>query len=195
MSSPKLSLDERLGKLSPEKEEVLSKILEHFAHNRMGYIRVPTGWGKTFLAKHLIDRYYGEGKLVLFLVSGNNALLEQTFYLDGEKLFENSWILSSGHKKPDTDELKARLNAGEGVAVFASLQSLNSTKNREMRDLLCSSADLVVVVEYLKRKGVEVEDGVLSPIPCPYFDADIELRPYQQHAVEAWMQSKKGCVV
>lgn len=51
------------------------------------------------------------------------------------------------------------------------------------------------IIEYLERMGVEVEDKVLDPVACPYFDADIELRPYQQHAVEAWMQSKKGCVV
>jgi len=163
MRSPNLDLDERLGRLSSEKEEVLSKILEHFAHNRVGYIRVPTGWGKTFLAKHLMGGYYDEGKLVLFLVSGNNALLEQTFYLDGEKLFENSWILSSGHKKPDMDEIEAKLNAGEGVAVFASLQTLNSTKNKELRDFLCTSADLVVVDEihnFIENKGNDLINDI-----------------------------------
>ncbi|HIH69687.1 DEAD/DEAH box helicase family protein [Methermicoccus shengliensis] len=51
------------------------------------------------------------------------------------------------------------------------------------------------ITEYLERAGVEVEDRVLNPIPCPYLDADIELRPYQQQAVEAWMLSRRGCVV
>ena len=38
-----------LPPLFPEKQNVLNKINEYFVNNRMGYIKVPTGWGKTFI--------------------------------------------------------------------------------------------------------------------------------------------------
>ena len=70
----------QLPDLYPEKIEVLAQINDHLNTHRMGYIKVPTGWGKTFLAKHLMRQYYDEGKAILFLVSKNNQLLTQTFY-------------------------------------------------------------------------------------------------------------------
>ena len=70
-----------LGSLDEEKGEYLEEIKRYFDTNRMGYIKVATGWGKTFLAKHLMKQCYDQGKLILFLVSGNNQLLNQTFYL------------------------------------------------------------------------------------------------------------------
>jgi len=52
------------------------------------------------------------------------------------------------------------------------------------------------IVEYLERSGIDFEDEVKSNvIPCPVFDAKIELRDYQRMAVERWMASKRGVVV
>lgn len=51
------------------------------------------------------------------------------------------------------------------------------------------------VVEYLEKAGIEFEDDVLNPIPCPFFEAELELRDYQQQAVERWMLGRKGCII
>ncbi len=51
------------------------------------------------------------------------------------------------------------------------------------------------VVEYLEKAGIEFEDNVLNPIPCPFFEAELELRDYQQQAVERWMLDRRGCIV
>ncbi len=56
-----------LDPLTEEKQHYLSEINQYFNHDRLGYIKVPTGWGKTFLAKHLIKQYYEQGKIILFL--------------------------------------------------------------------------------------------------------------------------------
>ena len=52
------------------------------------------------------------------------------------------------------------------------------------------------IVDYLKISGIEFEDDVKrNVIPCPIFDAKIELRDYQKMAVERWMVDKRGVVV
>ncbi len=52
------------------------------------------------------------------------------------------------------------------------------------------------IVDYLKSSGVEFEDHVIdNVIPCPYFEAEIELRDYQAEAVKRWMVDKRGVVV
>ena len=52
------------------------------------------------------------------------------------------------------------------------------------------------IVDYLKSSGVEFEDHVTdNVIPCPYFEAEIELRDYQAEAVERWMVDKRGVVI
>ena len=51
------------------------------------------------------------------------------------------------------------------------------------------------IVDYLEKSGIEYIDEVLDPIPTPFFDAEIELRDYQQQAVERWMLDKRGCIV
>lgn len=119
----------------------------------MGYIKVPTGWGKTFLAKHLMKKYYDDGKFVLFLVSMNNQLLSQTFY-DNEKkhekkpIFQNSLLLSSENSYKDPNELNTKINQNEGgIVVFASLQTIIGEKNQNIKDTLCKNADLVVIDE------------------------------------------------
>jgi len=69
-----------LEPLREDKKKIFEDILKYFETNQRGYIKVPTGWGKTFLSKHIMKKYYDEGKLVLFLVSKNNPLLSQTYY-------------------------------------------------------------------------------------------------------------------
>ncbi|HID42558.1 MAG TPA: DEAD/DEAH box helicase [Archaeoglobaceae archaeon] len=51
------------------------------------------------------------------------------------------------------------------------------------------------IISYLDLSGIEYEDNVLDPIPCPFFEAEFELREYQEQAVERWMEDKKGVVV
>ncbi|RLI88089.1 MAG: ATP-dependent helicase [Archaeoglobales archaeon] len=51
------------------------------------------------------------------------------------------------------------------------------------------------IVDYLERSGIDYVDDVLDPIPTPFFEAEIELRDYQQQAVERWMFGRRGCVV
>jgi superfamily II DNA or RNA helicase len=52
------------------------------------------------------------------------------------------------------------------------------------------------IIDYLKNSGIEFEDHVKdNVIPCPYFEAEIELRDYQAEAVERWMIDKRGVVV
>ncbi|MDD4331091.1 MAG: DEAD/DEAH box helicase family protein, partial [Methanosarcinaceae archaeon] len=85
-----------LAPLRADKQKIFEALLRYFESRREGYIKVPTGWGKTFLSKHIMREYYREGKFVLFLVSMNNPLLSQT-YFDQKKnapLFPNSSILS-----------------------------------------------------------------------------------------------------
>ena len=137
--------------LYPDRQKVLNRINEHFVNNSMGYIKVPTGWGKTFLAKHLIKEYYTEGKVVLFLVSRNNPLLSQTFYADARKdkpLFPNSLILSSGHVRISIEELGTRIKDREcGIVIFASLQTILSKRHKELKYILMKNSDLVIIDE------------------------------------------------
>jgi len=51
------------------------------------------------------------------------------------------------------------------------------------------------IVDYLEKSGIDYEDNVLELVPCPFFDAEIELRDYQQQAVEKWMLDRRGCIV
>ncbi len=52
------------------------------------------------------------------------------------------------------------------------------------------------ILNYLKDSGVEIEDHVRdNVIPCPYFEAEVELRDYQAEAVERWMIDKRGVIV
>ncbi len=143
-----------LGSLSDEKVQRLREINQYFSRNRLGYIKVPTGWGKTFLAKHLMRQYYEKGKIILFLVSRNNQLLNQTFYTNSEErmpLFPNSLVLSSEHERIEIAGILRphdRRHDGEpGVVIFASLQTVLSKRNEEIRSLLVRTVDLVVIDE------------------------------------------------
>ncbi|OIP40815.1 hypothetical protein AUJ95_04090 [Candidatus Desantisbacteria bacterium CG2_30_40_21] len=140
---------DRIGSLSEEKQRYLEEINKYFCGNRMGYIKVPTGWGKTFLAKHLMKQYREEGKTVLFLVSRNNQLLAQTsFGNDGQRLFPNSIILSSDHDKVNIDNLQDKIkNRDSGSIILASLQTILSKNNIETKDILSQNSDLVIIDE------------------------------------------------
>ena len=46
----------KLPELTDEKKSRLDDILKYLEEKRMGYINVPTGWGKNFLSKHLIQQ-------------------------------------------------------------------------------------------------------------------------------------------
>ncbi|AGG07009.1 MULTISPECIES: DEAD/DEAH box helicase [Dehalococcoides] len=151
-----------LPKLNEEKKQIISLIIEYLEDNKMGYIKVPTGWGKTFLAKHIMKKYYEQGKVVLFVVSANNQLLDQTFYKNVDNqlpLFPNSIALSSKHAKAGINDLKRFVEldnnpSKSGKIIFASLQSINN--NEELRGYLSQKADMVIIDEihnFIENKG------------------------------------------
>ena len=142
-----------LESLREDKKKIFEDILEYFETHQRGYIKVPTGWGKTFLSKHIMKKYYEEGKLVLFLISKNNPLLSQTYY-NREKsrpLFPNSALLSSEQKVARKEIAEALKNAGqeksEGFVLFASLQTVLGKQASEIKELLLEYTDLAIVDE------------------------------------------------
>lgn len=142
-----------LEPLREDKKKIFKDILEYFETHQRGYIKVPTGWGKTFLAKHIMKKYYEEGKLVLFLISKNNPLLSQTYY-DRKKsrpLFPSSALLSSEQKvarKEIAEALrKSGQEKGKGFVLFASLQTVLGKQASEIKELLLEHTDLAIVDE------------------------------------------------
>lgn len=51
------------------------------------------------------------------------------------------------------------------------------------------------IVDYFEQNGIEYEDRALDLIPTPYFDVEIDLREYQEKALEKWLEDKWGCIV
>ena len=50
--------------------------------------------------------------------------------------------------------------------------------------------------DFIVRDGMDVEDEVLDPIPCPRFKPPgYKLRDYQRNAVDSWLKSKRGIIV
>jgi len=50
--------------------------------------------------------------------------------------------------------------------------------------------------DFIVRDGIDVEDEVLDPIPCPRFKLSrYKLRDYQRNAVDSWLKSRKGIIV
>lgn len=49
--------------------------------------------------------------------------------------------------------------------------------------------------DHLEQTGVDVDDTVLDLVPCPELAADIELRSYQQEALDRWLSEKRGVLV
>jgi superfamily II DNA or RNA helicase len=151
-----------LEPLREDKKKIFKDILKYFETNQRGYIKVPTGWGKTFLSKHIMKKYYDEGKLVLFLVSKNNPLLSQTYYdrKINKPLFPNSALLSS-ESKVDRKGLAETLKVfgqgkDKGFVLFASLQTILGKQSSEIKDLILELADLAIVDEihnFINNKG------------------------------------------
>ncbi len=51
------------------------------------------------------------------------------------------------------------------------------------------------IIEYLENSNIPFLDNVLDLIPCPHFSSSIELRGYQQEALESWWISRRGTIV
>lgn len=153
-----------LPELYEEKKKILEYIIEYFKNNRMGYIRVPTGWGKTFLSLHLIKHYYEQNKIILFLVSRNNQLLKQTFYNENKKpIFPNSVVLTSENKKYNNKEIYEMLSSGKGIIIFLSLQTILSKRNTTLKKKIQEVADFMIIDEihnFIKNKGNDFINGI-----------------------------------
>lgn len=137
-----------LPDMNDEKKEVFDKVLDYFENNKIGYIKAPTGWGKTFLARHLIRKFYDEGKVVLFVVSGNNPLLLQTAYnIDGDPFFQENVILTKDHRVSPTKLENLMKERKSGFVVFASLQTLVHKANIHLRSIVLRSSDFIIADE------------------------------------------------
>jgi superfamily II DNA or RNA helicase len=51
------------------------------------------------------------------------------------------------------------------------------------------------VLEYLDRSRLPYRDEVADPIPIPTLGSEVELRPYQREALEAWLDAGKRGVI
>jgi superfamily II DNA or RNA helicase len=51
------------------------------------------------------------------------------------------------------------------------------------------------LIDYLDLSGIAYEEKVFDLPPTPFFDAELELRDYQEEAVAKWMVDRKGVVV
>lgn len=49
--------------------------------------------------------------------------------------------------------------------------------------------------DYLTNSEITYEDTVLDLIPAPELTSDIELRPYQQEALDRWLTEYRGVLV
>lgn len=159
-----------LPELYPEKKTVLAKIDAHLQENIIGYIDVPTGYGKTFLSKHLIKRYAEEGKRVLFVTSRNKYLLLQTYFEDIDNelpLFPNSVCLSSDFpmSKWDDDKIKDHILNNNVQVVFASLQTILSKKKEGLKYFFTVYFDLVILDEihnFIKNLGEDFINSIIE---------------------------------
>jgi len=160
----------KLPELYPEKKTVLAKINSHLGENIIGYLDVPTGWGKTFLSKHLIKKYAEEGKRILFVTSRNKYLLLQTYFEDIDKevpLFPNSICLSSDFpmSKWDDDKIKDHILNNEIQVVFASLQTILSKKKEGLKYFFTVYFDLVILDEihnFIKNLGQDFINSIIE---------------------------------
>jgi len=160
----------KLQFLYPQKQLILNKINQFYISNQSGYLHVPTGWGKTFLSKHLIQQYLNNKMNVLSVVSQNNQLLTQTAFHEKLLAFDNSLVLSSQHEKADIKVIRNHLKSDMGCVIFASLQTLLTPKNLKIKELLRQKIDLLVVDEihnFIKNRGEEFIQSV--PHTCKIF--------------------------
>ena len=51
------------------------------------------------------------------------------------------------------------------------------------------------LIDYLDLSGIDYEENVFDLPPIPFFEADFELRDYQEEAVKRWMVDRRGIVV
>lgn len=51
------------------------------------------------------------------------------------------------------------------------------------------------IINYLEHSDIQCEDRVLDLIPCPHFSSNINLRDYQNEALERWLIQKKGIII
>ncbi len=167
-----------LPELFPEKKKVLNLVLDHLSEDIIGYIDVPTGYGKTFLSKHLINRYVEKGKRILFITSRNKYLLLQTYFKEIDEkipLFPNSICLSSDFEmsKWEDDKIKDYILNNNILVVFASLQTILSKKKVGLRYFFSVYFDLVIIDEihnFIKNQGNEFINQIITNDPnCHIF--------------------------
>jgi superfamily II DNA or RNA helicase len=90
--------------------------------------------------------------------------------------FDQGTIVIDGEHATDVPHTEWDDRTGNDRALGFRYQAI--------RDHLDSSGD-----------DIAVEDAVLDLVPCPDLTADIELRPYQQEALDRWLPEKQGVLV
>jgi len=86
--------------------------------------------------------------------------------------YDRGTILIRGGRVPNA-YWDSRLNAYRALAVYYS-----------------------DIVDYLKRSRIDFSDNVLDLVPCPVFSSTIQLRDYQEDALNAWLKAgKRGVIV
>jgi len=158
-----MMISHKLPELYEEKKKILNQVISYLNDNKMGYINVPTGWGKTFLSKHLIKEYLKKGDKIIFITSGNKQLLRQTYYLDEQKeikLFPKSNCLSSDfeiNKWPE-NKIIHFIQSNNTEVIFASLQTILSKKKEKLAKFFSKYFDLFIIDEvhnFIKNRGNE----------------------------------------
>lgn len=51
------------------------------------------------------------------------------------------------------------------------------------------------ILDYLNKSNISYEDDVMDLVPCPELECDIDLRPYQEEALDRWLVDKRGVLV
>ena len=168
----------KLPELYPEKQKIYEKILEHLEKDTIGYINVPTGYGKTFISTHIMLKYLKEGKKALFIASKNKALLRQTYFKDEDNLiilFPNSICLTSDFpmSKWNENKIMSYIKENDVRLVFASLQTILSKKKFALSDFFTRYFDIVIIDEihnFIKNQGNDyIEKIMVNDKKCHLF--------------------------
>lgn len=75
--------------------------------------------------------------------------------------------------------------------------NLPFVKNDERIDKsVAEGAKYKEIIDYVRNSEIPYQDNVLKLIPSPaHLESEIQLRPYQQKAMKAWIEHKRGIII